>query len=86
MSQTLLMTYHSDNQAVMKTYKEKDSNVSELVVGDILEMEDGTRHEAVQQEKNEGCRGCSIESDDRECRCWAVQCSYNGIEFRFKKL
>ena len=63
----------------MKTYKETDT-LSELRVGDILEMNDGTKH--IANGWRGGCRQCSLYQTDFDCKL--LDC-ING-DFHFKKL
>ena len=59
----------------MKTFKETD-NLSDMRAGDILELEDRTRHEAVHDNRTgadwmESCKDCSmliIYTDGAGCR------------------
>ena len=62
----------------MKTFKETD-NLSDMRAGDILELADGTRHEAVKG--RDECFSCSL-ALSHVCVKWMTQCDRFGFYFK----
>jgi hypothetical protein len=63
----------------MKNYTYKDE-LSDLRAGDTLELEDGTRHEAVDDKKRSPCLYCSL--TDIDCSFVAPACINGDLHFK----
>ena len=66
----------------MRVFNETD-NLSEIKVGDRIEMEDGTVHEAISDTENapDECRGCTM-YDLHNDICDKAKCVTNRIHFK----
>jgi hypothetical protein len=72
----------------MKTFKQTNTNLNELRAGDILELADGTRHEAIKDDRvSISCEDCSILLSDKpifhRCPDTVIKCS--EYKFHFEK-